>query len=110
LSAYRKGRRLEYRVRDFLKSRGWWVVRQARSSFPDLVALKKDAKPLLIECRVDGCVSKEEKEKLSELAGKLGAIALIASRKGKFLYWKHVAVGEEEFLHSTRAACGSCVD
>jgi hypothetical protein len=52
-TAYRRGRRFEYRVQRFFRRNGWFVVRQPRSAFPDLIAVRRGV-VLLIECRVDG--------------------------------------------------------
>jgi Holliday junction resolvase len=50
LMSYRKGRRLEYVVRDMFKRRGWFVVRAAASKPVDLVCLK-DGEIVLVECK-----------------------------------------------------------
>jgi Holliday junction resolvase len=48
--SYRKGRRLEYVVRDMFRRRGWFVVRAAASKPVDLVCLK-DGEIVLMECK-----------------------------------------------------------
>jgi Holliday junction resolvase len=48
--SYRKGRRLEYVVRDMFRRRGWLVVRAAASKPVDLVCLK-DGETVLVECK-----------------------------------------------------------
>jgi Holliday junction resolvase len=48
--SYRKGRRLEYVVRDMFRRRGWLVVRAAASRPVDLVCLK-DGEIVLVECK-----------------------------------------------------------
>jgi Holliday junction resolvase len=48
--SYRKGRRLEYIVRDVFRRRGWFVVRAAASKPVDLVCLK-DGEVVLVECK-----------------------------------------------------------
>jgi DNA primase large subunit len=48
--SYRKGRRLEYVVRDMFRRRGWFVVRAAASKPVDLVCLK-GGKTVLVECK-----------------------------------------------------------
>jgi len=77
---YRKGRIFEYRVKNYLEGRGYFVVRQARSAFPDLIALKRGL-TLLVECRVDGEISKEEKERLLVCAERAGGRPILAFRK-----------------------------
>ena len=48
--SYRKGRRLEYVVRDMFRRRGWFVVRAAASKPVDLVCLK-GSEIVLVECK-----------------------------------------------------------
>jgi hypothetical protein len=48
--SYRRGRRLEYVVRDMFRRRGWFVVRAAASKPVDLVCLKSGA-IALVECK-----------------------------------------------------------
>jgi Holliday junction resolvase len=50
LMSYRKGRRLEYVVRDMFRRRGWFVVRAAASKPVDLVCLK-DGEVVLVDCK-----------------------------------------------------------
>jgi Holliday junction resolvase len=50
LMSYRKGRRLEYVVRDMFRRRGWFVVRAAASKPVDLVCLKS-GEIALVECK-----------------------------------------------------------
>jgi Holliday junction resolvase len=77
--SYRKGRRLEYRVRDYLRRNGWAVFRCAASKPVDLIALKEGAKPMLIECKYGSShPTKKEKSSLVELARKAGAYPVIA--------------------------------
>jgi Holliday junction resolvase len=77
--SYKKGRRLEYRVRDYLRRNGWAVFRCAASKPVDLIALKDGAKPMLIECKYGSShPTKKEKADLVELALKAGAYPIIA--------------------------------
>jgi Archaeal holliday junction resolvase (hjc). len=39
--SYRKGRRLEYGVKELLESQGWFVVRAAGSKPVDLVCIRQ---------------------------------------------------------------------
>ena len=48
-ASYRKGRRLEYVVRDMFRRRGWFVVRAAASKPVDLACLKGGV--VLVECK-----------------------------------------------------------
>jgi Holliday junction resolvase len=58
--SYRKGRRLEYVVRDMFRRRGWFVVRAAASKPVDLVCLK-DGEVVLVECEYGVRGVKQEK-------------------------------------------------
>jgi len=90
MSSYRKGRRFEYRVRDSLEREGFFVARQTRSAFPDLIAIKK-GKALLIECKVDKRhFTKREREELRALAERLGVEARLYWREGRKLKWERV--------------------
>jgi len=64
---YRRGRRFEYRTRNYLRKLGWFVIRQARSSFPDLIALR-DGSILLVECKVNGYMPSAERRHIVSLA------------------------------------------
>jgi Holliday junction resolvase len=48
---YRKGRRLEYVVRDMFRRRRWFVVRAAASKPVDLVCIK-NGEIALVECKM----------------------------------------------------------
>jgi Holliday junction resolvase len=58
--SYRKGRRLEYVVRDVFRKRGWFVVRAAASKPVDLVCLK-GGDIVLVECEYGVRGVKQEK-------------------------------------------------
>lgn len=64
---YRKGREFEWKCRKLLEHAGYFVVRQAKSAFPDLIA-SNGAGWLLIECKVNGKISRKEVEELLKLA------------------------------------------
>jgi len=84
---YERGRAFEYRVKRHLESLGYFVFRQARSAPPDLIAISRGS-ILLIECKVDGLMSRDEKAHLKALAIQMGAGALMAYRKGRRLCFK----------------------
>ena len=48
---YAKGRRFEYKVRDFLRSKNCYVSRSAKSSFPDLIVVTNEGVPFFVECK-----------------------------------------------------------
>ncbi len=64
--SYDKGRKFEYKVRDFFREKGWFCIRQAKSSFPDLF-VSKESDLFAIECKVNKYLSKEETRKMVEL-------------------------------------------
>ncbi|MDJ0274008.1 MAG: hypothetical protein QXO17_01040 [Nitrososphaerota archaeon] len=77
--SYKRGRRLEYEVRDLFASRGWLVVRAAGSKPVDLVCIK-GGQAVLVECKYNDRPSHEELEKLSEVSRVSGAKVLLAVR------------------------------
>lgn len=83
-SPYEKGRAFEYRVR-----KGFDVVRQAKSAFPDLIALK-NREVLLVECRIDGEISRDERLQLVNLAVRMDGRAAVAHRNGRKLILKYI--------------------
>jgi len=95
MKAYAKGRRFEYEVRDDLKS-GFFIVRQAKSAFPDLIGIRKlTGKKICIECKVNGRLSKKEKNKLIEIWVRYDIHPFLAYKeKGKIKYFD-LLFGEE---------------
>ena len=73
-----KGIRFEREVKRYLEDKGFFVVRQSASLFPDIIAIDK-INVYFIECKVNKYVSKAEKKKLRDLL-ELG-IPLIAFPK-----------------------------
>ncbi|MEM4269598.1 MAG: restriction endonuclease [Candidatus Caldarchaeum sp.] len=83
--SYRKGRRLEYVVRDMFKRRGWAVVRAAASKPVDLVCMK-DGHTVVVECKHNKkYVTWGEVEPLIQLADKAGAepVLVLAEKRGR---------------------------
>jgi Holliday junction resolvase len=81
-SKYRLGRALEYRIRDFLRQRGFVVVRTPQSKGPfDLIAIKKGL-VLLVQSKRNGQITLNDRNILFELAESIGAKALIAGMPG----------------------------
>lgn len=88
---YVSGRAFEYRVRDFFSRRGYYVTRSAGShGIGDLICLKK-GHILMIQCKLKGQISAEEKESLSHIADKVGAEPIIASKKEGVLFFESIA-------------------
>ena len=85
-TAYQRGRRFEYRVRDHLRERGFFVVRAAKSKgVADLIAIRRGDTPLLVQCkggRRGGSASlpPDEWNALYDAALAAGAIPLLACR------------------------------
>ncbi len=79
---YRRGRRFEYRVRDVLKERGYFVMRSPASRSPiDLVAIEKGI-VLFVQCKVGGELPPAGWNDIYDLAISAGAIPLLAARDG----------------------------
>ena len=64
LNTKAKGARFERQVRKFLEAQGCFVVRQAMSAFPDLLAITDNRRILFIECKVNKYLSQKEKREL----------------------------------------------
>ena len=76
---YQLGRALEYRVRDALLSKGFYVIRAPKSGGPaDLVALGKGIQ-LLVQCKRTGRLDPDEWNELYDWAKTIGALAIVAS-------------------------------
>jgi len=80
VSNYKKGRRFEYQVRKELEEMGLFCVRQAKSAFPDIIAVDVNC-VWVVECKYNGYLSKSEKEALWELYARYGVIPIFASKK-----------------------------
>lgn len=99
-----KGRRLEYRTRDYLRSIGWFVVRQAASSFPDLIGIKKSycekghSEVGFFECKWNKYLSRGEKVELLEMKEKLGITPFVCflAKEGRRKVLKIVEVSDKD--------------
>ena len=81
--SYRKGYSFERRVKRTLERKGYFVVRSAGSKFPDLIALDKDGKAYVIECKINRrSFTRRELDDLKALAEKYKCIPLIFYRDG----------------------------
>src|SRR6185295_12494873 len=78
---YIKGRSFEYKVRNYLLDRGYWVIRAAGSKgCADLVALAPAHYPhriLMISCKTAGIFPSEEKLELYNEAKRVDALPLL---------------------------------
>ena len=79
--SYSKGYNFERRVKQFLESEGYFVMRNPKSRFPDGLAVKKDD-IFLYECKVNKYLSKEEKKKANELKKITGLKFVVFYRDG----------------------------
>jgi len=86
--SYRKGYRFEREVAEWFEKQGFFVIRQGKSRFPDLIAIPPITSywtlPRLIECKYNKLPTKQEIRKLMELENKYTCNTLIAfKRKGE---------------------------
>ena len=80
MSNYATGRRLEYRVRDLFRKRGYFVIRAAQSKPIDLVCMR-NGKTVLVECKAGtSFLGAERKKELLEIAQQTGASVVLAKR------------------------------
>lgn len=96
---YESGRRFEYRVKQYLEKKGYYVMRSAGSKSPfDLIAIQKLGMSsingtLLIQCKHGAKISKQERERLFKLNHSFvrGMTCLCAWSKGhgkiEFYHW-----------------------
>ena len=79
-----KGSAWERVVRHKLEDDGWFVVRQAASAFPDLIAINKSPSGtvvMFVECKVGKYLSSEEKVTLQYFHQKYGVLIAVAYPK-----------------------------
>ncbi|MBO3804329.1 MAG: hypothetical protein JTT11_10780 [Candidatus Brockarchaeota archaeon] len=82
MSAYRRGRALEYRAIEALRKEGWLCIRSAASHSPIDIVAGKDGRVLFVQ--VKGPRSKMPRSELDELrawAEKFGASAEVWRRR-----------------------------
>jgi len=87
---YMKGYNFERRVRKWFEEHGYFVARQCRSAFPDLIVIgTEDVK--FVECKVNlKNLTKRERYRLIELAAKYNATPMVAHREGRKIKFKIV--------------------
>ena len=77
-SSYVKGARFERRVKKHFEEKGYLVVRQGGSQFPDLIAVGF-GKTILIECKYrKKYLSKKELQELFEMSAKYLCVPALA--------------------------------
>ena len=91
-NAYEKGRRFEYRVRDYLTGLGYLVIRspQSRSPFDLIAIMPQDLPILLVQCKVDGVLPPSEWNALFELTQRYPVMALCVFRAKRKLEWRRL--------------------
>ena len=83
MSNYSRGANLERKIKKRLESEGWFVVRSAGSKgLVDLVAFASGQKPVFIQVKLTGKLSKLETINLIELAERYDAMAMLSSKDG----------------------------
>jgi len=75
-----KARRFEYTVKRKLQHEGYIVFRLLGSRPVDLIAFK-NGEILLVECKVSRGIGEKQRLKLRELADKIGARLVLATKK-----------------------------
>lgn len=75
-----KGTNFERKVVQGLKKIGWFAIRQPRSAFPDIIAIKKGETALIIECKMRKYISKKERQDLKEMSKVYGNVAVAYQR------------------------------
>lgn len=87
---YIKGRKFEYRVKNYLESCGYLVFRTAGShGIADLIAFNGDSVPFLIQCKAgEGIETKKEMDNFRLVAYKNHTIPVLATtnKKAKLLF------------------------
>ncbi len=85
MSNYEIGRRLEYRIRDLFRKKGYFVIRAAQSKPIDLVCLR-NGRSVLVECKAGSSfLGKERRRELLDLAKQAGAAVILAKRKRRII-------------------------
>jgi len=91
--SYHIGARFERKVKKWLESQGWWVIRSAGSKGPvDLVAYKEGPKLLFIQCKKGKSVGSSAISELYDAADQYGftPYACVATLKeGKIHIYSH---------------------
>ena len=85
MSKYSVGAHFERTCKKKLEKENWFVLRSAGShSVVDLFCFR-DGEVRLVQCKVDGYISPNEREQLLELAAQNGFCAYLVKREGKEL-------------------------
>jgi Holliday junction resolvase len=90
LTQYQRGYRFELLVKKKWEDRGYWVIRAAGShGKADLVALIHDGDQCLVylvQCKLKGVISLQDREELAKLANDLHCTAVLAYKNKDNVY------------------------
>lgn len=109
MSHYAVGTRFEHKIRDDLTENGFEVIRAAGSkgsSKVDLVALKP-GQLLLIQAKRSGVLGPDEWDRVHEVAGWVGAVALLARNgpRGRGVEYIRLLGPKRRGITMARQAC-----
>ena len=91
MSKYSVGANFERRVKAKLEKENWFVLRSAGShSVVDLFCFR-DGEVRLVQCKVDGYLSPNERKQILELADENGFCAYLVKREGKEIIFKELS-------------------
>jgi len=83
--SYRRGYRFEKEVQKWFEEHGFFVVRQGKSKFPDLIAIPNSKSfhvfPVFVECKYNKKPSKKEIENLLEIEKEYMVTCFFAIKK-----------------------------
>lgn len=97
--SYQKGYRLEKEVQEYFEGQGFIVLRNGGSKFPDLIAIRKDRIPHIIECKWNGYLRPSEKKEFRRLA--FHARCLVAYKElGGVISFKEVYLSQNGIVLS----------
>ena len=90
MSKYSVGANFERAVKKKLEKENWFVLRSAGShSIVDLVCFR-GGEVRLVQCKVDGYLSPNERKQILELAAQNGFCAYLAKREGKEVVFEEI--------------------
>ncbi len=94
MNSKRKGINFEREVKKMFEQKGYFVVRQSASTFPDLIVflpLRNERKKILaVECKINEKIHNDEKQKLIDLKNKFGLMPVLAFKKDKKIMLKYL--------------------
>ena len=97
---YEIGRRFEYRVQNYLRAKGYYVVRSyASKGVYDLIAIPPtngdfQNYPLGIQCKTNGYLPPKERQRFSDVGNNWQLWPILAFRKSRKLIFKDIKTEE----------------